>query len=112
MKNFVNSGAMLAIVAGAAIASGDVVVAGTAVGVASGDIANGDTGNIQLTGVFDLSKVGSQAWTVGAAVYWDESAAECTTTATDNLLIGMAVLAVGSGAGEIVGRVRLNGITV
>jgi hypothetical protein len=29
--------------------------------------------------------------------------------ATDNTLIGVAVLAVGAGAEEVVGRVRLNG---
>ncbi|WP_323004722.1 DUF2190 family protein [Denitromonas sp.] len=109
MKNYVSSGATLTITAAAAITSGDGVLAGSIFGVAAGDIANGAEGTINLTGVYNLPKVGSQAWTVGAKVYWDASEAECTTTATDNTLIGVAVLAVGSGAGETTGRVRLNG---
>jgi len=109
MKNYVSSGATLTITAAAAITSGDGVLAGSIFGVAAGDIANGAEGTINLTGVYNLPKVGSQAWTVGAKVYWDASEAECTTTETDNTLIGVAVLAVGSGAGETTGRVRLNG---
>lgn len=62
-----------------------------------------------LTGTFDLKKVGSQAWAVGAVVYWDNSNKQCTTTSSGNTKIGIAVAAVGSGAGETTGRVRLNG---
>jgi predicted RecA/RadA family phage recombinase len=58
--------------------------------------------------VFDITKVGSQAWTVGAKVYWDDTNKRCTTVATDNTLIGVAVEAVASGAGDTIGRVRLN----
>jgi predicted RecA/RadA family phage recombinase len=58
--------------------------------------------------VFDLKKVGSQAWAVGDKIYWDNTAKQATKTATDNTLIGAAIEAVGNGAGETVGRVRLN----
>lgn len=109
MKNYIAAGDTLTITAGADIASGDVVVAGAAIGVATGDIANGAVGTIKLTGVFDVTKAASQAWTVGAAVYWDAGNAEATTVAEDNALLGIAVLAVGSGAEETTGRVRLNG---
>ena len=51
----------------------------------------------------------SQAWTAGAKVYWDNSAKRVTNVASGNTLIGVAVLAVGAGADEIIGRVRLNG---
>ena len=44
---------------------------------------------------------------MGAKVYWDGS--EATTVDTDNTLIGVAAAAVGSGATEILGAVRLNG---
>ena len=67
---------------------------------------------INLTGVYDLPKTASQAWTVGAKVYWDNTAKACTTTVGSNTLIGIAVLAVGGGAGETTGRVRLNGAAV
>lgn len=109
MKNFVSAGNTLTITAGADIASGAGVLLGSLFGVAAGAIANGADGVINLTGVYDLPKVGSQAWTVGALVYWDAANNRCTTTAGSLKLIGVAVAAVGSGAGETVGRVRLNG---
>ncbi len=112
MKNFVSGGQMMAITAAATFASGDGVLVGSIFGIAAGDIASGGEGNIQLTGVFDLPKIESQTWAVGVEVYWDESASQCTTVATDNSLIGVAVSAVGNGAGEVVGRVRLNGTSV
>ena len=108
MKNFISSGETLTITAGADITSGSVVVAGAAIGIATGDIANGDQGTIALEGVFDIPKAPSQAWTVGAAVYWDAANVRATTVAEDNALLGIAVLAVGSGADETTGRVRLN----
>lgn len=111
MKNFVAVGNVLTITAGADIASGAGVLVGSIFGVAANTIANGAQGEINLTGVFDLPKAASQAWTVGAKVYWDNTAKACTTTATSNSLIGAAVLATGGTAGETIGRVRLNGVT-
>ncbi len=61
---------------------------------------------MKTTGVFELPKVGSQAWTVGVKVYWTSGGA-ATTTASGNTLIGTAFAAVGSGAGETLGKVRL-----
>ena len=109
MKNFIQHGNAVDITAGADISSGDGVLVGSMFGVAAGDIANGEDGTINLSGVYDLPKIGSQAWTVGALVYWDDSNSRCTTVATDNTLIGVAVAAVGSGASDTTGRVRLNG---
>ena len=77
-------------------------------GVASGTAALGETVEAALTGVFDVTKIGSQAWTVGSKVYWDDTNKRCTTVATDNSLIGVAIEAVASGAGDTIGRVRLN----
>lgn len=109
MKNYVSTGNTLTITAAAAIASGAGVLAGSIFGVAAGDIAIGVEGTIALTGVYDLPKAASQAWTVGEKIYWDNATGACTTVATANTLIGIAVLAVGGGATETTGRVRLNG---
>ncbi|WP_347268138.1 DUF2190 family protein [Paracoccus sp. (in: a-proteobacteria)] len=109
MKNFVAVGNMLTITASADIASGAGVLAGAIFGVATTAIANGAQGEISLTGVYDLPKAASQAWTVGAKVYWDDTAKTCTTTVGSNKLIGIAVLATGGTASETIGRVRLNG---
>jgi predicted RecA/RadA family phage recombinase len=91
------------------VTSGDGLLVGSIFGVAAGDAASGATVEAALTGVFDLTKIGSQAWTVGAKVYWDDTNKRCTTVATDNTLIGVAVEAVAGGAGDTIGRVRLNG---
>jgi len=63
-----------------------------------------------VTGVFDLPKIGSQAWAEGAVVFWDEGNDRCTTAGAGNIQIGICTKAVGSGAGETTGRVRLDGI--
>ena len=109
MKNFIATGNTLTITAEADIASGAGVLIGSIFGVATGPIANGAEGVINLTGVYDLPKTASQAWTVGAKVYWDNTAKEATKTTTSNTLIGVAVVAVAGGAGDTIGRVRLNG---
>ncbi|UXU75543.1 MULTISPECIES: DUF2190 family protein [unclassified Paracoccus (in: a-proteobacteria)] len=110
MRNYFAAGERLEITASSDIASGAGVLVGNLFGVAEGAIANGQNGVIVLTGVFDLPKAPSQAWTVGVRVYWDAANARCTTTASGNTLIGAAAAAVGGGAGVTVGRVRLNGV--
>lgn len=109
MKNYVGPGDTLTVAAPYAVASGAGALIGTAFGVAQAAYDNAETGVFALKGVYDLVKAGSQAWTVGAAIYWDNAAKACTTTSSGNTKIGVAVLAVGSGAGETTGRVRLNG---
>ena len=109
MKTYVQPGATLTLTAPYAVTSGDGLLVGAIFGVAAGDAASGATVEAALTGVFDLTKIGSQAWTVGAKVYWDDANKRCTTVATDNTPIGVAVEAVAAGAGDTTGRVRLNG---
>ncbi|MCB1470839.1 MAG: DUF2190 family protein, partial [Rhizobiaceae bacterium] len=50
-----------------------------------------------------------QAWTAGAKIYWDDTNKRTTNVATSNTLIGVATEAVAGGAGDTIGRVRLNG---
>ncbi len=109
MKNYVQPGATVTLTAPYAVTSGDGLLVGAIFGVAAGDAAIGATIEAALTGVFDLTKIGSQAWTVGAKIYWDDTNKRCTTVATDNTLIGVALEAVAGGAGDTIGRVRLNG---
>ena len=109
MKNYVQPGTTLTLTAPYAVTSGDGLLVGSIFGVAAGDAASGATVEAALTGVFDITKIGSQAWTVGAKIYWDDTNKRCTTVATDNTLIGVAIEAVAGGAGDTIGRVRLNG---
>ena len=61
---------------------------------------------------FILERQGTPAWLIGAKIYWDGANERATTTATGNILIGIAMLATGGTAGETLGRVRLNGVAV
>ncbi len=63
-----------------------------------------------IRGVFTVTKVGSQAWTEGAIVYWDAGNTRFTTAGSGNFQAGVAVAAVGSGAGATTGTVRLDGV--
>ncbi len=109
MKNYVQTGEVIDVPAPYALASGAGALVGSLFGVAQMAALINANVSLLTEGVFDLPKAASQAWTVGARVYWDDAAKACTTTASTNKLIGVATLAVGSGAGEIVGRVRLSG---
>ena len=84
MKNYVQPGNTITLTAPYAVASGDGLLVGSIFGIAAGAAALGEPVESALVGVFDITKVGSQAWTV------------------------VAVEAVASGAGDTIGRVRLN----
>jgi predicted RecA/RadA family phage recombinase len=108
MKNYVQPGNTITLTAPYDVASGDGLLVGAIFGVATGSAVSGAAIEAALVGVFDLTKVGSQAWAAGDKIYWDNTAKQATKTATSNTLIGVATEAVGNGAGETVGRVRLN----
>ena len=108
MKTYVQPGNTITLTAPYAVASGDGLLVGSIFGVASGTAALGETVEAALTGVFDITKIGSQAWTVGAKIYWDDTNKRTTNVATSNTLIGVATEAVAGGAGDTIGRVRLN----
>ena len=108
MKNYVQPGNTVTLTAPYAVTSGDGLLVGSIFGIASGDATLNDPIETALTGVFDLTKVGSQAWTLGAKVYWDDTNKRTTSVATSNTLIGVATEAVAGGASDTIGRVRLN----
>lgn len=109
MKTYIQPGHAVTLSAPFAVVAGDGLLVGSLFGIAMHDAASGAEVETQLTGVVDMAKAASQAWSVGAKVYWDNTAKVATTTATNNTLIGVALLAVGNTAGETIGRVRLNG---
>lgn len=108
MKNYVAPGSHLTIPAPIDVESGEMVIAGALKGVAQFDAAEGDDVVIVTEGVFDFPKAPSQSWTVGVAVYWDAANSRTTSTSSGNTLIGAATAAVGGGAGETTGRVKIN----
>ena len=109
MKNFINDGDTVEVVAPYVVASGAGALVGSLFGIAVADAANGAPVSLKTTGVFDLAKTSAQAWTVGARIYWDNSTKLSTTAAAAgaNALIGVAVAAAANPSA--VGRVRLAG---
>lgn len=112
MRNFIAIGNTMAVIAAATIKSGDGLLQGAIFGVAAHDAASGDELIINVGGVYELPKAPSQAWTVGAKVFWDATAKVTTTVGTDNTLIGVVYQAVTNAAGNTLGQVRLNGVAV
>lgn len=81
-----------------AVSSGQGVQVGRIFGVALANAASGETVAVHRGGVAELPKATGQAWTVGQAVYWDDTNRVCTTTAGTNLLIGAVFEAAVSAA--------------
>lgn len=107
MKNFIQTGEILEVVAPYNVTSGSGVLVGKLFGIACTDALSGAPVNIKRTGVFTHAKTSAQAWTQGADLYWDDTAKVFTTTATSNTLVAKAALAAANPSG--VGTVVLNG---
>ncbi|ODT17489.1 MAG: hypothetical protein ABS35_25670 [Kaistia sp. SCN 65-12] len=105
--NFVQPGRAITVPAAAAVNSGAVVSVGSIIGVAANSAAIGDPLDIELGGVWELPKVAANAFDVGAVAYWDSETGLITSTATDNVKLGVAVAAAAATVGTV--RVRLNG---
>lgn len=107
MKNFVQHGDVVTVPAPYDRLSGEGALVGTLFGVAQADVSSGDDASLVTRGVFDLAKTSAQAWTVGAAIYWNDTSKVCTTAASGNTLIGKAVAVAADPSAT--GTVRLNG---
>jgi predicted RecA/RadA family phage recombinase len=90
MKNFVQEGAVVTVVAPANVASGAGLIFGQLFGVALRDALSGAEVDMQVRGVVALPKVaGSVA--VGVLMYWDNTNKRATTVASGNRPIGFHV---------------------
>ncbi|MHB0706019.1 DUF2190 family protein [Roseomonas mucosa] len=108
MRNYVQPGNTLTLPAPAGgVLSGDLVAIGSIVGVANGDAAAGEPMDVDVVGVFVLSKAAALAIAVGDIVYWDATNRLVTKTASGNTKLGVAVEA--SPNPSATATVRLNG---
>lgn len=107
MKNFIQTGENITITAAAAGTSGSGLLLGSLFGVLMADVAPAEEVELKLVGVFELPKTEAQAWSVGAAIYWDDAEEECTTTEGSNVKIGHAAEAASNPSPT--GVVRLSG---
>jgi predicted RecA/RadA family phage recombinase len=107
MQGYKHPGEVLEVVAPYALDSGEGCKVGAIFGVATADALISADVRIQVEGVFELVKVGSQAWAKGDKIYWDDGNNRCTTDSAAGMLIGVATEVVASGAGDTTGTVKL-----
>ncbi len=106
MRNFILQGDTLDVVAPSNVVSGQLVILTGLLGVATTTALAGTTVALKTTGVFELPKLSTEAWTVGAKVYWDATNKWATLTASTNAVIGRA--AEPNANPSAVGRVLLS----
>jgi predicted RecA/RadA family phage recombinase len=109
VKNFIQEGKSLPLIAPYAVSSGGGAVVGSIFGVASTDLASGEEGAFQLEGVYALAKstAASSGGSQGAKAYFITSTKLVTAVSTGNTLIG--VFAAACADGDATASVRLNG---
>lgn len=106
MKTYVQKGMVLSHTpSGAAVVSDEVVVLAGGVGVATGNIADGESGELLVDGVVTGAKATGQAWTLLQKLYYDATADKFTTTATDNTPAGVA--AAPAASADTTGKIKL-----
>lgn len=101
MKNFVQHGEVIELVAAAAVASGAGVLVGTRLAVAETSAAIGESFAAKVLGVVTLPKLAADVVAQGAQLYWDDANKRLTTTAAGNTLAGFAFRAAGNGVATV-----------
>lgn len=105
MRNFIQPGKVLTVVAMTTVVSGSLIVAGKVFGIAATSAPAGAEFELKTGGVYELPKVATDVWAFGDEIFADANGI-ATKEATGNTKIGVAVEAVAAGTG--LGRVRLN----
>lgn len=96
MKNTVSKGEVLDyIVPSGGVTAGELVLAGSLVGVAVVDGLEDDVVSVSIKGCYEVKKVSGNAWTQGQAIYHNGTDA-ATGTVGSNKLAGYAAEAAGS----------------
>lgn len=107
-RNHVQPGKVIPFTAGANVASGDLVLIGSLVGIALGAVANGATGEAQIEEVFEVPKLSTDVMGAGVLVYLD--AANKRVTLSDgsgaNKPAGTTIAAAGNGVETV--KLKLN----
>lgn len=106
MKNFVQNGDNLDLIAPYDVSSGDGFLVGNQFAVANGDADQDDPVVGCTNGVYTLKKKSGDTVTQGLNVYWDDTNKEVTITASGNTLIGRAIADVAGAATTV--NVRLD----
>lgn len=113
-NNYVQPGNVIDYVAAADLTSGAVVSINGLLGIALQDIANGQSGSVQITGVFAAPKVSAAVIAQGETLSWDVSAGAFddnqATAATGDVTGPTAVAFAAAGAGATSLLVKFTGV--
>lgn len=109
-KNYKGPISPITCAAPANVTSGQVLLVGDLLCVAQATALSTEDVAFESVGVFECPAATSQAWTILAKLYWDDTAKVFTTTASGNTLRGHAAAVKGSSAA--LGLVRLTGHVV
>jgi len=111
MKNHLQSGNHVEVIAPYTLASGGGCQVGTMFGVAVAAAASGAQVILDVRGVFELPKLGTDVVTQGQSLYWDNASSprRLTTTAGTNLYVGKAVEAA-AGGGVVLVKALIDGM--
>lgn len=107
MKNFIQRGRVISVVAPYALASGEGAKVGAIFGVAAGAAVSGASVELSREGVFDLAAITPDIGAVGAKMYWNDAERRATTSVNGNRLIG--VLAQPKTGQDVTAQVLLDG---
>ncbi len=98
MKNFIQPGENIDVIAPYAVTSGEGMLVGVEFSVASTDIANGAAGTGVTKGVFTLPTAAVPV-TRKTVAYWDNAARVATNVANGNTKIGIFQASAAASAG-------------
>ena len=100
MKNYVQVGNTLTLIALVAVVSGMIYKVGDLIVVANQSVASGEEFEGDRVGVFTLPKTAANTPAQGAKAYLNAAGTEITTTATSNTLVGVFTEAYANGTTE------------
>lgn len=109
MKNFVQEGKILKLLAPYNRLSGEGALIGAAIfGMACNDVLQAVEGEWLTEGVVTIKKTAALEINIGDKVYWDDAAKEVNKTAQGNTYVGVATAHAANPSATAV--IRLNGV--
>ncbi len=109
MRNFIQQGDIITVIAPVALSSGQGVLIGNLFGIATTDAAAGHTVELATQGVFTLPKAANVAFAAGDRVSWDAINGQIVAHALGMAPVGVVTLAAANGTTSA--RVRLDGVS-
>lgn len=109
MRNFIQQGDIITVIAPVALSSGQGVLIGNLFGVATTDAVAGGSLELATQGVFTLPKAANIALDACARVSWDAANNQIVAPASGMVPIGTVILAAANGTTSA--RVRLDGVS-